>query len=93
MKMYQKRFRLTILHDASSVLKNARNLTSNVIVRSDLTMMQRECIKAAKVELARLRAEGNNNKTIRFINGMPMVDDLRRSECARIPDQNGSVIL
>lgn len=68
---------------ASQCFKRRRNLNneSNIRFGADLTIMQREHIKAVYKELDDRKSKGENNIIVKFIRGVPrIVENLRRND-------------
>lgn len=60
-------------YDAVSVLRNVKKYNGPVRVRQDMTIKQRNYLKKLRSDLQLAIDSDDNNKTIRYINGIPKI--------------------
>ena len=56
-----------------SVLRNKSSLAGPLIIADDMTPMQRSNLKRLRQQLGELHSNGDADKTIRYVNGVPKI--------------------
>ena len=60
-------------YDAIQILKNKKNNNTGIKVNSDQTPMQREYLRKLQDDLRQMEANGERNKTIKYVNNIPKI--------------------
>lgn len=63
-------------NEAVTILKNKYKYKGQAKIKQDLTKQQREYLRNLRVRLGTMQEAGINDKTIRYINGVPRIVDI-----------------